>query len=128
MQKYKIALNLLTLLTYEPKDINASWDRLFTYIHANFAKPNYGDAEAYKQELADVYDMLVTDKFAMLDKLKAMPPEYSEVTFVVAVTRFITCRPSVRLDPVKMTTFDEHFARYGKILVDSMFKPKSLTF
>lgn len=126
MEKYKTALNLLNELINNPIDIYPNWDKLFTFIHENFKKPNYDIIEQYQPEIASLYEMMVEDNPTFISKLQAMPPEYSEVVFPIAIVRFVLLKHKGHIIASKLSTFPEYFDRYSKVIIDTIhYKHKS---
>jgi len=111
---------------------NDAWDHLFTYIHANWARPDTAMADgdivcSYPtitsvQGKVDVFDcrvMLAMGRDDLEAKLASLPPYFSETIFPVAVARYMLGGIHLNL-PIQhreLTTFHEFHNRYGRIIL-----------
>ena len=113
----------------------ARWDELYTFVHANFARPNtyheFGEREdvakwAHENEearmdIVDVHELLCKQKQdEVLARLMAIPPEYRDTVFPVAIARYLLCYRKVSIDPRMLTTFEEFHNRYAVMIFEGV--------
>jgi len=115
----------------------ARWDELYTFIYANFPRPNtyreFGEVK-YKtmatwahenpeafQDILDVHQLLQEHKKdEVLARLTKIPPEYRDVVFPVAIARYLLAYKRVPIDVRMLTTFEEFHNRYGVMVIESV--------
>jgi hypothetical protein len=113
----------------------ARWDELYTFIYANFERPNtyreFGEVK-YKtmatwahenpdaqQDIFDTYELLCEHKQdEVLSRLTKVPPEYRDVVFPVAIARYLLAYKKAAIDVQMLTTFEEFHNRYGVMVIE----------
>jgi len=128
MTKYQTALDLMNAVIAVKHDIDliaTSWDQLYSYIHEHFEAPasmSYPIFHTKKsdmpaeiaQEIQDCYAMLrVHNETEVLARLAAIPPEYSDTIFPVAIARYLILYQKVFPRVEMLKTFKEFHKRYG---------------
>ena len=145
LQKYITAVNLMNNVVEAAKQPIPeggsiytlpckAWDELYEFIYPNFDSPvsahkevtELADKKLIENEIQECQDMLrIGDMDVILEKIKALPPEFTDMVFPVAIARFLLCigwddrRGKIAIAPAKLTTFDEFHKRYGKMIISS---------
>lgn len=138
MEKYLMAIELMNAIDVQSNDTHAQWDALYSFIHANFPAPtssaehrkwltvieaanSTSDEVNYVNECAKL--LRAANLELLIEQLTKLPPEYSDIVFPIAITRYLLGVKRVRLTPAKVTTFDEFHRRYGILIVRAIYQP-----
>ena len=115
----------------------ARWDELFTFVHANFPRPNtylepmevkykkmarwaHQNSDA-QQDIFDTYELLCEHKQdEVLARLMTIPPEYRDTVFPVAIARYLLAYKKVAVYPDCSTTFEEFHNRYAVMVIEGV--------
>ena len=101
--------------------ICTAWDKLYTFVHANFAAPvSFGtspyadpDKEKYAADVDEMVAMFGKDRETLETELRKIPPVIAEVAFPVYIARHLLRDLRVAISPDRLTTFNEFHQRYG---------------
>lgn len=126
-----------------------AWDELYEFIYLNFANPVSAKLEneyvaecidrvtgknsteetkkSVEAEIQECQDMLgICEMNVILDKIKALPPEFTDMIFPVAIARYLLCRGwsdargDIAINPGKLKTFNEFMNRYSTMIINSV--------
>jgi len=118
----------------DTRAIHEAWDELYSFIYANFARPESARIEGKTCGIFDssvlidaaareghmCWEMLnIRDADELLSKIKAIPPIFVEVLFPVAIARHLLRDVKVPLQPARLTMFNEFYYRYGPMIVET---------
>jgi hypothetical protein len=106
--------------------ICAAWDKLYTFVHANFAAPvSFGtspyadpDKEKYAADVNEMVAMFGKDRETLETELRKIPPVIAEVAFPVYIARHLLRDLRVAISPDRLTTFNEFQQRYGYMIIE----------
>ena len=120
-----------------PKELVAEthtrWDDLYTFVFANFDCPvSYHELGEYnrvatwaheneeaRQDIIDLYELLRNQKQdEVLARLTAIPPEYRDSVFPVAIARYLLAYKQLKMQPNMLTTFKEFCSRYAVMVFE----------
>ena len=127
-QKYLTSLDLMDQVIAVAKDepeANLAWDRLFTFVHANFPRPVSAREKSWEKptevgnDVELMIEMFVKDRETLETELRKIPPVIAEVAFPVYIARHLLCHHHAAVWPKALTTFDEFYVRYGYMIVTS---------
>lgn len=135
--KYQTAIELMVDVIQwksNAEDAAARWDILYEYIHENFDAPasSYpnqtffalkGDKpKAVEQEIKECREMLRNHGAEeLISRIEAIPPEYSDMIFPVAIARYLLRDCRVPIHPNMVKTFDEFHQRYGPMILGTLY-------
>jgi len=138
--KYQTALDLMNTVIASKHDVHltaTSWDQLYNYIYEHFEAPastsypifytiNCNTPVEVAQEIQDCFVMLREhNETEVLARLAAIPPEYSDTIFPVAIARYLLKYQNVPMIVSLVKTFDEFHKRYGPAICSTIeFKTK----
>jgi hypothetical protein len=99
--------------------IVSGWDKLYSYIYANFDHPkNMGTKEDFDQIVEECQQMLKHDIATLLEKLLVVPPDYTDYVFPVAIARhLLRYNGLVRLQLSSSDAGNEFFERYTRLVL-----------
>ena len=110
--------------------ICTAWDKLYTFVHANFAAPvSFGtspyadpDKEKYAADVDEMVAMFGKDRETLETELRKIPPVIAEVAFPVYIARHLLRDLRVAISPDRLTTFNEFHQRYGYMIIEGSTK------
>ena len=110
--------------------ICTAWDKLYTFVHANFAAPvSFGtspyadpDKEKYAADVDEMVAMFDKDRETLETELRKIPPVIAEVAFPVYIARHLLRDLRVAISPDRLTTFNEFHQRYGYMIIEGSTK------
>ena len=127
-QKYLDSLVMMdeVIAVADTLAVNLAWDKLYTFLHANFISPistgNVGSKVIHPPEfVADIEEMVVMfgkDRATLEDQLRKIPPVIAEVAFPVYIARYLLRDCRVHVDPANLVTFEEFHQRYGYMICE----------
>jgi hypothetical protein len=72
-------------------------------------------------DIVDVHELLCKQKQdEVLARLMAIPPEYRDTVFPVAIARYLLAYKRVTIQPNMTTTFEEFHRRYGVMVIEGL--------
>jgi hypothetical protein len=124
------------------EDVHAAWDELYTFIYANFPKPEtssdtwhvscpsgYQDKHTSRKDPIDHVEgqdmvlMFKQDREQIIERLRSIPPVILAATFPVWVARYLLRFAKVPVDAARITTFNEFYRRYGNMILSHIYTP-----
>lgn len=134
--KYQTAIELMIdVIAWQNvvEDAAARWDCLYDYIHENFDAPasSYSNQTFFalkgekpkevKQEIEECREMLRNHGAEeLIARIEAIPPEYSDMIFPVAIARYLLRDCRVPIHPNMVKTFNEFHQRYGPMILGTI--------
>jgi hypothetical protein len=106
--------------------ICTAWDKLYTFVHANFPAPvSFGNSpysdpvkEKYAADVNEMVVMFGKDRATLEEELRKIPPVIAEVAFPVYIARHLLRDQKLAISPARLTTFDEFHQRYGYMIIE----------
>jgi hypothetical protein len=140
-QEYITSLDLMDKVVIA-EDVHAAWDELYTFIYANFPKPEtssdtwhvscpsgYQDKHTSRKDPIDHVEgqdmvlMFKQDREQIIERLRSIPPVILAATFPVWVARYLLRFAKVPVDAARITTFNEFYRRYGNMILSHIYTP-----
>ena len=116
MDKYTTAIELFNSCVDARTDeimINARFNELLQYLHANFDKP-----ESTPEILAEYFSILHRE--VPIENILCNPPKVSDAAFPVALAKIMLTEYQAPLIGSNIPQFNTFHSRYGKLIIQSM--------
>lgn len=129
-QKYANALALMDAVIAVNGPVNAEWDTLYTFVHANFMAPKSAytadktgpDVTEFESDVEEMIEMFGKDRATLEVELRKIPPVIAEVAFPVYIARYLLRDCRVEMSTSKLATFKEFFERYAYMIINGAYK------
>jgi hypothetical protein len=111
--------------------VYTEWDKLFTFIHANFVIPQSatGNGVEHNREWQDAFNVekdlcspFISGAYGapskeLYEMLTTIPPVIAEVVYPIVIARYLLRDAQIRFSHRKSCTFSEFHRRYGNMIL-----------